>query len=129
MIIVDSCGWLEWFTNGELADKYRKYLVDNDNILMPTIVLYEVYKILKREVGEEKALISAAYMKNSPIVPIDEVLALTAADIALQDRLAMADAIIVATARANKCKIITSDSDLKHQPEVTFIPKRQKSTE
>lgn len=48
MIIVDSCGWLEWFTDGNLADQYKEYLVDQDNILMPAIVLYEVYKIIKR---------------------------------------------------------------------------------
>jgi len=123
MIIVDSCGWLEWFTNGNLADSYERYLVDQNNILMPTIVLYEVYKILKREAGEEKALLAAGYMKNSTIIPLDEELALAAADVALQERLAMADAIIVAAARKNNSKIITSDTDLKGHSSVTYIPK------
>jgi len=41
MIIVDSCGWLEWFTDGKLADQYKRYLVDSDNILMPAIILYD----------------------------------------------------------------------------------------
>lgn len=123
MVIVDSCGWLEWFTNGELAGKYEKYLVDQDNILMPAIILYEVYKILKREVGEEKALLAAGYMKNSTVIPLDETLALAAADIALQDNRDMADAIIVAAARANNCRIITSDADLKDQPGVKYLPK------
>ena len=99
MIIVDSCGWLEWFTDGKLANKYRKYLADQENLLMPAIILYEVYKILKREVNEEKALLAVGYMKNSPVIPLDETLALSAADIALQENLAMADAIIVATSR------------------------------
>lgn len=124
MIIVDSCGWLEWFTDGKLADKYQQYLTDLDNLLMPAIVLYEVYKVLKREVGEEKALLAAGYMKRSLSIPFDEVFALAAADIALQERLAMADAIIVAAARAYNCKVITSDADLKDQPNVTYIPKR-----
>jgi len=123
MIIVDSCGWLEWFTDGKLANNYEKYLVDQNNILMPAIILYEVYKILKREVGEEKALLAAGYMKNSPVIPLDEALALAAADVALQESLAMADAIIVAAARSNSCKIITSDADLKDQSEVVYIPK------
>ena len=123
MIIVDSCGWLEWFSDGKMADKYEPYLTDRDNILIPTIILFEVYKILKREVGEEKALLAAGYMKNAPAIPLDETLVLAAADISLQEGLAMADAIIVAAARANNCKIITSDSDLKDQPEVTYIPK------
>jgi predicted nucleic acid-binding protein len=124
MIIVDSCGWLEWFTNGTLADKYEKYLADQDNMVMPVIILYEVYKILKREAGEEKALIAAAYMKNSTVIALDETLALAAADIALQESLAMADAIIVAAASANNCKIITSDADLKDQSGVIYLPKK-----
>ena len=123
MVIVDSSGWLEWFTDGRLADAYQKYLADQDNLLVPTIILYEVYKILKREVGEEKALLAVGYMKISPVIPLDETLALAAADIALQENLAMADAIIVATARTRNCKIISSDSDLKNQPNVDYIPK------
>jgi len=122
MVIVDSCGWLEWFTDGKLADKYQEYLADQDNLLVPAIILYEVYKILKREVGEEKALLAVGYMKNSPIIPLDETLSLAAADIALQENLAMADAIIVATSQFHNCTVISSDSDLKDQNNVKFIP-------
>jgi toxin FitB len=125
MVIVDSCGWLEWFTDGRLADAYHKYLADQDNLLMPAIILYEVYKVLQREVGEEKALLAAGYMKNSPVIPLDETLALAAADVALQESLAMADAIIVAAARSRNCKIITSESNLKNQPNVVYIPKNE----
>ena len=123
MIIVDSCGWLEWFTNGKLADSYERYLADQNNMLVPAIVLYEVYRILKREVGEEKALLACGYMKNSPVIPVDEVLALSAADIALQEKLAMADAIVLATAHLNNCTVITSDADLKNKPWVKYIEK------
>ena len=123
MIIVDSCGWLEWFGDGELADVYRQYLADQESLLVPSIVLYEVYKVLKRDAGEEKALLAIAYMKNSHVIPLDETLALAAADIALREHLAMADAIIVATAQANQCDIVTSDADLKHQPCVRYFPK------
>lgn len=123
MVIVDSCGWLEWFTDGKLADQYQKYLADQDNLLVPASVLYEVYKVLKREVGEEKALLAAGYMKNAAVIPLDETLALAAADVALQDSLAMADAIIVAASRSQNCTIISSDSDLKDQLNVNFIAK------
>lgn len=123
MVIVDSCGWLEWFTDGRLADKYQEYLADQDNLLVPAIILYEVYKILKSEVGEEKALLAVGYMKDSPIIPLDETLALAAADIALQESLAMADAIILATSLFHNCTVISSNSDLKDQGNVKFIPK------
>ncbi len=124
MIIVDSCGWLEWFTDGKLADQYKEYLASPDNILIPAIILYEVYKILKREVGEDKALLAAGYMKKSTIIPLDGTLALVAADVALQEKLAMADAIIVAISRVHNCKIISSDADLKGQSNVNYIPKQ-----
>lgn len=123
MVIVDSCGWLEWFTDGELADQYRPYLADPEKLLVPAIVLYEVYKVLKREIGEEKALAAAGYMKNAHLIPLDDYIALSAADSALQYDLAMADAIIAAVAQDHNCTIITSDKDLKKLPGVTFIPR------
>jgi predicted nucleic acid-binding protein len=64
-------------------------------------------------------------MKNSTVIPLDESLALAAADVALHECLVMADAIIVATARAKNCRIITSDSDLKDKPGVTYLPKTE----
>lgn len=81
MIIVDSCGWLEWFTDGTLADSYKEYLADADNLLLPAVILYEVYKILKREAGEEKALLAVGYMKNALVITLDDTLALAAADL------------------------------------------------
>ncbi len=123
MIIVDSCGWLEWFTDGKLADRYKDYLANTDNILIPAIILYEVYKVLKREAGEEKALLATGYMQQATLAPFDDTLALAAADIALQEKLAMADAIILATAQAEGCQIISSDADLKDQANVKYIPK------
>ncbi len=123
MIIVDSRGWLEWFTDGALADSYKKYLADSDNILVPAIVLYEVYKVLKRGAGEEKALLAAAYMRSSRLIPFDDTLALAAADIALQKNLAMADAIIVAVSKAHNCRIVSSNADLKELDNVDYIQK------
>ena len=123
MVVVDSCGWLEWFTNGELADRYRPYLADQGNLIVPAFVLFAVYKVLKREVGEEKALLAAGYMKSATLVPVDGTLALAAADISLREKLAMADAFVVAVAQACRCKLVTSDSDLKNQPGVEYLPK------
>jgi hypothetical protein len=58
MHVVDSCGWLEWFANGSLAEKYAEHLQAGEKLLVPVVVLYEVYKILKREIGEAKALLA-----------------------------------------------------------------------
>ena len=82
-----------------------------------------MYKILKREAGEDKALLAIGYMRNSTTIPLNDDLALAAADIALEEELAMADAIIVATSRTHNCAVISSDADLKDQDNVKFIPK------
>ncbi len=39
MIIIDSCGRLEWFTEGKPTDQYQKYPADQENILMPSIIV------------------------------------------------------------------------------------------
>ncbi len=122
MHIVDSCGWLEWFSNGDLAEAYGAYLDAGEELLVPAVVLYEVYKILKREIGEEKALLAIAHMKRSMVVPLEDILAMKATDIALRHHLAMADAMIYATAITFNCPLYTSDADLKDLPLVHYFP-------
>jgi len=128
MLVVDSCGWLEWFTDGQLAESYRPFLSEPERLLVPAIVFYEVYKFLKREAGEEKALMAAACMKSSTIVPADDVLCFHAADISLKYGLAMADAFVAATAKLHRAELITSDKDLRDFPGVRFIPKSVSSS-
>jgi predicted nucleic acid-binding protein len=116
MHIVDSCGWLEWFSNGPLADAYGKYIANPEKILLPGVVLYEVYKIIKRDAGEDKALPAIGYMKNAIMVFPDETLLLKAADISLEHHLAMADAMVYAVAVTHDCPLYTSDADLRSLP-------------
>ena len=96
MKLIDSYGWIEYFSNGPLADKYAPYVedVNENNTITPTIVIFEVYKRLKREKGEQAALEAYAQLTRTKIIPMDEDLALRAADIGLETGLAMADAII-----------------------------------
>ena len=121
MHIVDSCGWLEWFSDGRLADAYAPYLRDEEQLLVPAVVLFEVYKILKRVTDEEKAILAVSSMKRSLIVPLEEILSLKAADTALQNNLAMADAIVYATALLYEVQLYTSDADFQGLPLVQMI--------
>ncbi len=118
MHVVDSCGWLEWFSDGALAEAYGTYLTDAEQLLVPGVVLYEVYKILKREIGEERALFAVSYMKTATVIPIDDHIALKAADLALQHHLAMADAMVYATALIHDSTLYTSNADFKGLPMV-----------
>ena len=121
MHIVDSCGWLEWFTDGKLAEEYGRLLQGVDELLVPAVVLYEVYKVLKREIGEDKAILAVSYMKYSPVMPLDDILALKAADLALKHNLAVADAMVYATALAYNAPLFTSDADFDGLPLVKRV--------
>jgi predicted nucleic acid-binding protein len=124
MILVDSSGWIDFFTDGGNAARYGSYLEELSQVVTPTIVLSEVYKLVKRERTEEEALLAAAQIQKTRIVPLSDSLALAAADVSLEFRLAVADSIVYATALAEDAELVTSDSGLRNLPGVTFLPKK-----
>lgn len=93
MIVVDSFGWIEWFAEGPLADKYAEYLHLPNEVITPVVVMYEVYKKLKQSLNEEFALRAVARFYETKIVPITSDLALWVADISLKHKLPTADAL------------------------------------
>lgn len=123
MLLVDSSGWLEFFMDGPLAGTYAQHLKHPHDVLTPTIVLYEVYKVIKRQRSEEHALTAIAQMGKTQVVPLSDTIALTAADASLTYRLAMADALVYATALTHQAKLITSDDDLAPLPGVVYHKK------
>lgn len=94
MLIVDSCGWIEFFTDGARAVEYSKYLNNLSKVITPTIILYEVYKKIRKEETEDSALLAVSLINKTKIVPLSESIALTAADFSLKYSLPMADAIV-----------------------------------
>ena len=123
MIVVDSSGWLEFLTDGPLADQFATRLRQPSAVITPTIVMYEVYKHSKRLRGEDGALDAVAAMQKTRVVPLSDELALVAADLSLALKLPMADAIVLATARLHEAEVVTSDVDFEGVPGVTYIPK------
>mgnify|MGYP001559144605 CR=1 FL=1 len=123
MNLVDSSGWLEFFTGGALADKYFTYLEKLNEVVVPALVIYEVYKKIKKEQTEEDAILSIAHMGKARVVSLDDVLALSSADVSLKYNLSMADAIIYATALQENAKLITSDKHFSGLKDVVLLKK------
>jgi predicted nucleic acid-binding protein len=121
MIMVDSCGWLEFLTDGPLAQAYERYFERLEELVTPTIVLYEVYKKIKRERGEENALLVAAQMHRTLLAQLTPSIALYAADLSMIHRLPMADAIVYATALTEQCQVVTSDQHFAGLAGVVFV--------
>ncbi len=121
MFLVDSSGWIEFFAGGPLSEQYSKYLKDLSKIVTPSIVIYEVYKKIKKERTEDDALLAVALMSKTSVIPLDEGIALFAADLSLKHALPMADAIVYATALENNCTVITSDAHFKGLDKVVLL--------
>lgn len=88
---------------------------------MPAVVVYEVYKTLKRDVSEEAAMDAVSQLGKTAVIPLDAELALTAAELSLNARLAMADAIVLAAAKKLEGKLVTLDADFEGQPDATVL--------
>ena len=114
MVVVDSSGWVEYFTDGPRASAYARYLKELEKVITPVIVLWEVYKKIKRERGEEMAKLCVAQIEKTGVVPIDQGIALRAADLSLEFSLPMADSFVLATARALRAELVTSDADFQN---------------
>ena len=119
--LVDSSGWIEFFSGGPLADRYEAYFKNPSQIVTPTIVVYEVYKKIKRERGEAAALMAASQLNATQVIPLTEPIARLAADLSLRHGLAMANAMVYASSRDQDAQLITSDADLKDLPGVTYL--------
>jgi len=122
MRVIDSSAWIEFFTDGPNAEAYAPHIEASD-VVTPSIVVYEVYRILRREAPEEQALRAVAHLQTTIVAELDVALALEAAEVGLEHGLAMADAIVYATARSHEAELLTSDADLAHLPGVTYFPK------
>ncbi|MDQ6958670.1 MAG: type II toxin-antitoxin system VapC family toxin [Mariprofundaceae bacterium] len=122
MRLVDSCGWLHVFKGTALADTYRSILQEAESeTLVPTIVLYEVAKVLERDMGETVTMECVLRMQQEKLIDLSDALALEASSTSLAHGLAIADAIVYAIARQHEATLYTSDADLKGLPGVHFI--------
>ena len=124
MNLVDSSGWLEYLTDSPYADKFAAPLQDVESLLVPTVCLYEVFKVVLRERGEEEALQVAALMQQGKVVDLNDTIALQAAKISLEKKIPMADSIIVATAEAFDAVIWTQDDDFAGLPRTRYFAKK-----
>jgi len=123
MNVVDTSGWLEFFAGSVNAKHFEKPINDTERLIVPAIVIYEVFKKICRDFDEDKALIAIAHMKQAKVVNLDESIAIHAAKISLEKKIPMADAIIYATARLYDAIVYTQDDDFEGLPGVRYFGK------
>lgn len=118
-VVVDSSGWIEFLADGPLADKFAPHFEHEERLVVPAIVIYEVYKKLVAESGSTDAGRFLSVALRARVISVDEHLATAAARISLDHRLAMADALIYATTLAAGARLVTRDAHFKGLPGAT----------
>ena len=124
MNIVDSSGWLAYFADEPNAKHFLTPLNDSASLVVPTVTIYEVFKVVLRESGENDALQAAAAMQKGTVVALTVPLAIAASKLSIEHALPMADSLILATAQEFNAILWTQDSDLKNIKNVKYFPKK-----
>ena len=124
MNVVDSSGWLEYLADGANAGFFAPALEAVRDLIVPSISVYEVFKRVLQQRGENAALQAAALMQQGRVVELTAPLALAAAQLSVEKSLPMADSIMLATARAFNATLWTQDSDFASIEGVKYVAKK-----
>lgn len=123
MNVVDSSGWLEYFADGPNAEFFAAAIEDTEHLIVPVISLYEVFKRVCQQQGENEALQVVAVMMQGRVVELTSSLSLDAAKLSIDMKLPMADSLIFMTSRAHDATLWTQDADFADIEGVQFIAK------
>ena len=123
MNVVDSSGWLEYLADGPNASFFAPAIENTRELITPSISLYEVFKRVLQQRGEDDALRAIAVMAQGQVIDLDTTLALEAAKTSVELRLPMADSIILATARTYNATVWTQDEDFDGIEGVQYVEK------
>jgi predicted nucleic acid-binding protein len=124
MNVVDSSAWLEYFADGPNAAFFAKPIEEANELIVPSLTLYEVFKRVLQQRDEGSALRAVAVMQQSTVVDLDARLALSAARVSLDTKLPLADSVVLATAREHAATLWTQDADFAALPGVRYRPRR-----
>ena len=124
MNIVDSSGWLAYFADEPNAKHFLPPLNDTTSLVVPTVTIYEVFKVVLRESSENDAFQAAVAMRKGTVVDLTASLSIAASKLSLELNLPMADSIILATAKEFDATIWTQNSDFKTLDGVKYFPKK-----
>ena len=124
MNVIDSSLWLEYFADTEAGNAVSEIIENTDELIVPTITLYEVFKKLLFERNEDDALFAIAHMRQGKIIELTDELSLFAAKVGKDLKLPMADSIIYATNMSFNCTLWTQDKHFMGLESVNYLKKQ-----
>lgn len=124
MNVVDSSGWLEYFGQGNNGEIFAPVIQNTDELVVPVVCVYEVFKRIALQRDEEEALKAVGWMTLGHVVELSQEIALLAATLSMEYKLPMADSMILATARISDAVLWTQDEHFIGLEGVEFIAKK-----
>lgn len=123
MNLVDSSAWLAYFADEPSADFFAEAIEDTDLLVVPSVCIYEVFKVILKEIGEDAAFSAVAAMHQGAVIDLDAGLAMEAASLALEEGLAFEDSVIYAVAKKHDAMLWTQDAHFEGKSGVRFKAK------
>ncbi len=125
MNVIDSSAWLSYFAGDANAKIFSRPIEDIEKLIVPSIIITEVFKCILRQRSEDMALEAIAHMEQGSVVALDGALAIDAAQYGVEYKLPLADSIIYATAKKFDALIWTQDIDFKPLEGVKYYSKKK----
>lgn len=121
MTLIDSACWIAYFLGDPPASMVERYARHIESVIVPTLVIYEVFRKLTSKIGDREALFFITQLQKGEIIPLEQDVALRAAELSLKYKMGMADAIIYSTTLTYQATLITLDNDFRALPHCVVI--------
>ena len=123
MNVVDSSGWLEYLADGTNASFFAPAIEDQARLVVPSLSIYEVFKLVLQQRTEGLAFQAVAAMQQGLVVDLSTPLSLSAARLSIDHSLPLADSVMLATARAHEATLWSQDADFEGLEDVRYVAK------
>jgi predicted nucleic acid-binding protein len=124
MNVVDSSAWLEYFADGPNAARFAPPIEATASLIVPTLSIFEVFKRIAQQRGDDDALRAVAIMEQATVVDLDRATALAAARLSIDHGIALADSVMLATAQRHRALLWTQDAEFDGLPGTRYFAKR-----
>lgn len=122
-ICLDTSGWIEIAHDGANGKQFAEALTTVGPIIVSTISLYEIARYTRRVADDATTRAILEFVEQHTVTPVTREVAALAASLGSRHQLAMADALIYATALYCKATLWTQDADFEGLPRVRLFSK------
>ncbi len=123
MNVVDSSGWIEFFLAGANGLIFKPVIEQRNQLLVPTIALFEVHKILSRNLNADLVNRCLDVMRLGRVLDLTDARAIAASNVSKTHGLAFADSAMYSMALEFNAQFWTQDVDYQGLPQVQFFAK------